>query len=250
MGRRHDCVHEFYARELLGKQAGNAGGSRPGGAALAESDRIARVAKSRCSGGLLVALGVLLILAGVACSGGDAETLPATTTVERSTSAPSASTTRTGEAEAPTSTTRGQSVEDEIIARYTGYWDARFAANSGTPNPDDPALRDYATGAQLDAVVAETQANLDQGLAFRRAANPAGIQRVTVLEVNGDRAVVQECVVSDGVIIRRDSGEIVNDEVTTHNVRGELQRVEGVWRVSAAQLVQRWEGVAGCARAS
>jgi len=61
---------------------------------------------------------------------------------------------------------------------------------------------------------------------------------------------VQECVVSDGVIIRRDSGESVNDEVSTHNVRGEMQRVQGVWRVSAAQLVQRWEGVAGCAHAS
>jgi hypothetical protein len=68
--------------------------------------------------------------------------------------------------------------------------------------------------------------------------------------VNGDQAVVQECVVSDGVIIRRGSGEVVNDEVTTHNVRGEMQRVEGVWRVSAAQLVQRWQGVAGCAHAS
>lgn len=146
--------------------------------------------------------------------------------------------------------TRERSLEDEIIARYVGYWDARFAANSGTPNPNDPALRQYATGAQLDAVLAETQTNLDQGLAFRRAANPADIQRVTVVEVNGDRAVVQECVVSDGVIVQRDSGEIVNDEVTTHNVRGEMQRVEGVWRVSSAQLVQRWEGVAGCARAS
>ncbi len=146
--------------------------------------------------------------------------------------------------------TRERSLEDEIIARYVGYWDARFAANSGTPNPNDPALRQYATGAQLDAVLAETQTNLDQGLTFRRAANPADIQRVTVVEVNGDRAIVQECVVSDGVIVQRDSGEIVNDEVTTHNVRGEMQRVEGVWRVSAAQLVQRWEGVAGCAHAS
>jgi hypothetical protein len=61
---------------------------------------------------------------------------------------------------------------------------------------------------------------------------------------------VQECVVADGVIIRRDSGEVVNEEVATHNVRGELVRVDGVWRVSSARLVQRWEGVAGCALAS
>lgn len=143
-----------------------------------------------------------------------------------------------------------RSLEDEIIARYIGFWDARFAANSGTPNPDDPRLRDFATGDQLDAVVAETQTNLDSGLAFRRSANPADIQRVTVVEVSGRRAIVQECVVSDGVIVRRDSGEIINDEVSTHNVRGEMHRVRGEWRVASAELVQRWEGVAGCAHAS
>ena len=68
-----------------------------------------------------------------------------------------------------------------------------------------------------------------------------------VLEVDGDHAVVQECVVVDGVIVRRDSGEIVNDDVATHNTRGELVRVDGVWKVSSARLIQRWEGVAGCA---
>lgn len=197
----------------------------------------------------LIAFAIAVVLFGAACSGGDAESLPTTTVPGRS-SAPTSISTTTTTAATPTSTPSGQSVEDQIVARYIGYWDARFAANSGTPNPDDPALREYATGAQLDTVVAETQANLDQGLAFRRPANPADIQRVTVVEVDGDHAVVQECVVSDGVIIRRDSGEVVNDEVTTHNVRGELQKVEGEWRVSAAELVQRWQGVAGCAHAS
>lgn len=75
------------------------------------------------------------------------------------------------------------------------------------------------------------------------------MQRVEVVEIDRDHAVVQECVVSDGVIIRRDTGEVVNDEVATHNVRGELLRVDGAWRVSAAELIQRWEGVAGCALA-
>ncbi|KAA0235951.1 MAG: hypothetical protein EDR02_02000 [Actinobacteria bacterium] len=141
-------------------------------------------------------------------------------------------------------------MEEEIIASYIGFWDARFAANSGTPNPDDPALREVATGEQLETVINETRANLEQGLAFRPADDPANIQQVTVIEVDGDRAVVQECVVTDGVIVRRDSGQIVNDEVATHNVRGELLLVDGVWRVSLARLVQRWEGVAGCALAS
>ena len=49
---------------------------------------------------------------------------------------------------------------------------------------------------------------------------------------------------------RENATVIVNDDVATHNVRGELDRVDGVWRVSSAQLVQRWEGVAGCSLGS
>ena len=142
------------------------------------------------------------------------------------------------------------SLESEIVSRYLGFWGARVAANRDVPNPDDPGLRDFATGDQLERVVAETRTNLERGLAFRPAASPTGIQRVTVVEVAGDHAVVQECVVADGVIVRRDTGEIVDDTVATHNVRGELVRMNGAWKVSSTQLVQRWKGVAGCARAS
>ena len=133
---------------------------------------------------------------------------------------------------------------------YIAYWEARFAANSGTPNPDDPALREYATGAQLDAVIAETQSNLDNGLALKRRGEPANIRRVTVASIEDGHAVVQECFVDDGLVVRRDTGDAVNDAIATHNVRGELDRVDGAWRVSEARLIQRWEGVAGCAAAS
>ena len=143
-----------------------------------------------------------------------------------------------------------ESEEDEIVARYVAYWAARFRANSGTPNPDDPALREYATGRQLEAVITETRSNLDRGLAFRPANDPVGFQRVEVVGIEGGHAVVQECVVTDGVIFDRTTGEIVDDGVSTQNVRGELDRVDGVWRVSAARLVQQWEGVAACALAS
>ena len=40
-----------------------------------------------------------------------------------------------------------------MIDRYIGYWNARFEANSGTPDPNDPALREYATGEQLETVL-------------------------------------------------------------------------------------------------
>lgn len=169
-----------------------------------------------------------------------------TTTVVRATTTerPRATTTTT-----PTSGSASLSAEErQLVQRYVGYWDARFAANSGTPNPKDPALAEFATGPQLAVVVAETQKNLDAGLAFKSRAKPANKRRVTVISIKGDQAVVQECFVDDGLVIRRDTGAVVDDKVATHNVRGELTRVNGVWRVSKAQLIQRWEGVAGCAR--
>jgi hypothetical protein len=211
-------------------------------------DRLHRGAWTAAAAGVLAA-----VLA--ACGDDDAPEASVTTTETPATSSTSSTVpvSTIDEDDGPSTTepaSPATSTEQEIIDRYIGYWDARFAANSGTPNPDDPALREYATGDQLDAVIAETRTNLEQGVAFRRADDPAEFQRVTVVEVDGDRAVVQECVVSDGVIVRRDTGAVVDDDVATHNVRGELEQVDGVWRVSAARLVQRWEGVAGCALAS
>lgn len=221
---------------------------------MPRSDRIATAAAHRQPRGRVIALAVLLCLSTLGCSGDDGATSSTTTTESRRPSTTTEATTSTAPTESTTTTTpgsapSGQTDEDEIVARYIGYWDARLAANSGTPNPDDPALRDFATGAQLDAVIAETRTNLEEGLALRPADDPADFQQVEVIEVDGDRAVVQECFVDDQVVIRRDSGEVVNDAVATHNVRGELQRIDGVWRVSEARLVQRWEGVAGCASA-
>src|SRR5690606_32677027 len=147
-------------------------------------------------------LTALLLTAG-SC-GDDGEASPATTTTTEASTSTTGSTSTTSSTtsttEGTTATTApGTTPEQEVIDRYIGYWNARFTANEGTPDPDDPALRKFATGEQLDAVIAETQSNLDEGLAFQRSAEPHNIQRVTVIEIEGDRAVVQECVVSDGV---------------------------------------------------
>ncbi len=204
---------------------------------------------------VISALCVALVLALAGCSDDDSDTAASSTTAAdrtsttASTSSTSRDTTTTTTEATPVTTAPGTTAEQEVIDRYVGYWNARFNANAGVPNPDDPALRDFATGRQLDAVVAETQSNLDSGVAFERAAEPHNIQRVTVVEIDGDRAVVQECVVDDGLVVSRDTGEVVDDSVSTHNVQAEMLRVDGVWKVSEARLLQQFEGVAGCALA-
>jgi hypothetical protein len=212
--------------------------------------------RAACS---LAALATLSAIAAPACSsdnqGASASTLTThvTTSVDQSTTTSELSTT-TSTTASPSSTTSTPGSSDvdhqEIVDRYVGYWQARFDANSGTPNPDYPALAEYATGSQLDAVIAETRANLDAGVAFQARENSVASQKVTVVSVEGGEAVVQECVVDDGLLVRRATGEILNDDISTHNVRGRLLRVEGKWRVAGTTLVQRWEGVAGCALAS
>lgn len=181
----------------------------------------------------------LLLLIGAALGGGCSS--------DGDAASPGSSSTDARRAEATTSSTL--STEDEIAARYRAFWEARFEANQAPPNPDHPGLREYATGAQLENVIAETTRNRDQGLAFRRAEDSVGTTRVRIGEVQGDEATVRECVVDDGVVYRIATGEVVDDAVSTQNVRATMRRVEGKWKLAAAQLLQEWEGVAGCALA-
>jgi len=187
-----------------------------------------------------VAAAVLVLAAASSCSSVDDDTTAAAGTTTTS----PAETVMTEESPPTTYA----SVEDEIVARYKGFWDARFAANS-PPNPDDPALREYATGEQLDQVQQETRANLAAGVELRRATDPAGVQQVEVVSLDDNSAVVQECYVDDGLVVRTSDGSVVDDSVSTHNVRGEMLLVDGEWLLAKATLVQQWEGVAGCALA-
>jgi hypothetical protein len=207
---------------------------------------------------MAIAVGCLGVgLFAVACTGDDGDdAAPATAPSESTSTASTQGTTSssTTSLTPPTDTSTSTSgtggtnaAEQEVIDRYVAYWDARTAANTGVPNPAHPALAQFATGEQLQAVVAETQANFDEGLAFRPAEQPANFHQVRVVSIEGDAAVVQDCRVDDEVVYHRGTGDIVNDAVATHNVRGELTRVDGEWRLARVELVQRWEGVSGCA---
>src|SRR3546814_6360351 len=138
---------------------------------MATSDRTARADSSRRARARILVLAMGLSVAALGCSDDDSATPRTTTTTDDDASTASttssSSTTSTSETTGTTSSAppTDQSVEDEITARYLGFWHARLAANSGTPNPDDPALRDFATGEQLETVISETMRRREGGLA-------------------------------------------------------------------------------------
>jgi hypothetical protein len=164
-----------------------------------------------------------------------------------STTTPRATTTTQGSTE---STAAVASEEDLIKSRYAAFWDARFAANEEPVDPNAPALREVATGSQLENVVAETAKRKSDGLAFRRPANSVARRSVQVVEHGDGEATVQECSVNDGVLYRVATGEVVDDSVVTHSVEARLRIVDGVWKVESTRLLQKWQGVAGCALSS
>lgn len=187
-------------------------------------------------------LAVTLLIA--ACGGDDnGDDASSTTTTERRSTA-SSSTTSTTEAPS-TDGTASQAVVD----RYVAFWQARLEANQAPVNPDHPSLAEYATGQQLENVVAETRKRRDDGLAIRRPENSVGKHDVRVVNEGADEVTLQDCSVNDGVIYRVNSGEVVDDNVVTQSIRATMRLVDGKWKLERASLVQEWPGVAGCAAA-
>ncbi len=217
---------------------------------MAKFDRIARVAADRRSRARVAVLTLALALLAASCSDDDSATPATTSEPERSStsSAARSTTTTNGAASTSTSSPATDSVEDEIIARYIGFWDARFAANTGTPNPDDPALREFATGEQLETVIDETRQRRDDGLSLRTAEPSRTDHTVAVVSSTADRVELQDCFVNDGVVYRVATGEVVDDSIVTRNVAAVMVPVEGVWKLERATVIQEWEGIAGCAR--
>ena len=119
-------------------------------------DRNSRSQKSLARGLAAVTITITVATLVGGCSSGDKASTNAPTSSSKSTSTlastsnsgsePASSTSSTTSAttetpRTPTSSSGGtSSAEQQVIDRYVGYWDARFAANSGTPNPEDPAL--------------------------------------------------------------------------------------------------------------
>jgi hypothetical protein len=208
---------------------------------MAHFERAAHVATPR----RLATLVIALVLFAAACSGDDAATSSPAASPDRSASS---STTTTAPA-TPSTSTASQSVEEQIVARYLGFWDARLSANNGSPDPDAPALREFATGAQLETVIAETRQRLESGLALREAEPSLSEHSVSVVSNSADRAELQDCFVNDGVIYSVGTGDVIDDSVVTRNVTALMVLEQGEWKLERATVIQEWEGVAGCALA-
>jgi hypothetical protein len=140
--------------------------------------------------------------------------------------------------------------EEKIIENVKNYFRAHDEALVG-PDPNDPLLPVYATGPALQQAVDAVRKAQQQNLATRVPPNSVTRQQVTVVSVNGERAQIRVCSVSDGYLVHADTGKPAYDYppgfAVTGLWTGDMALESGTWKVSTITREQRWEGVAGCA---
>lgn len=255
VGRRSTCLvrsrpnaltsrhrHELPAQHI-GSSDHLAWRARPWGSPVGErrKRREARMAPDVLRGPILLAVVALVVLS--ACGRNETAAPPTTTTT---TPAPSSSLGTTTTTEATTTTVSVDATEQAVLAAYDGYFDAILKAND-PPDQSSPVLREYATGEAFQSVFEAAQANRLAGRSLRLPEGSVTEHRAEVISIEGGEATVRDCAVDDVLVVRTDTGEVLNDAVATQLRTATLIQEEGSWKVSFTELEERWEGIAGCA---
>lgn len=142
--------------------------------------------------------------------------------------------------------------EDEILATYLAYHEARLVA-AGKPevDPNYPALYEFLVEPQaslaregLEKIAAAEQVIVDPGgtelghsVRFVGAFSPE--------KTEGNSVTILDCFV-DATEIQTLDGEVLENDPVTFVLAVEMKVVDGAWKVAARDVKDRYEGVNEC----
>lgn len=129
---------------------------------------------------------------------------------------------------------------------YIAFEEA-VAAAGAIPDPDFPALRETATGQALADAVEQLRAWQLSGRVTRAVGPVTDGVRVIGASLTTEGVRVRSCEVNDDQVVIADSGQVVNADVVTRLYDVTVVQEEGRWKVQRLAVIERWEGVAGCA---
>ncbi len=148
---------------------------------------------------------------------------------------------------APTSTTMSRAeIEQAVLDAYLASWDA-YTAASDPADPGFPGLAETSTGPALERAQEQLAAYQFTGRVGRDPEGSIAEHRAEVVSVQGDEATVRDCNIDDGQIVIAATGEVVNDLVATVLFEGSMVVEDGRWKLRSLDVIEKWEGVAGCA---
>lgn len=190
---------------------------------------------------------ILLAACGSSSNGADGTTTTTTAKGAATTSPASGSTVGTTATTGTTAMPGTSADQQVIIDAYLNAMAAFDQATADPPNPDHPAL----AATTIDPVLTQVRNLAASWKGFGQALRypPNSVHKITPLtvQIDGETATIETCNVDDGVLYEPATGRVVNDKVSTAHDRATMKRVDGVWKLSTREQVQKWEGVAGCA---
>ena len=135
-----------------------------------------------------------------------------------------------------------------MLAAYAAYWaavDEAFLLPQ--VQPDFPAFDRYATGEALVTVRQNAEETLQANEAYRIPEGSIYEHRAEVVSMDDTTATVRDCNLDDTVAVDTQSGEVVDDAVSTRLYISMLVREAGQWKVAVVTQESSWDGIAGCA---
>lgn len=184
--------------------------------------------------------GVALILVATACGGSSKSASPSDPTTTVNTAPPA------GPSPVVEAAAEQERAKQEVLDAYLANWKAWDTATDPA-NPDFPGLAETRTGPALEAAVDQISAWKFTGRVAHDPANSISRNRPEVVSVDGEKALVRDCSVDDGLVVIAATGEVVNDIVETALFEASMVIEDGRWKVQSLKVVDTWEGVAGCA---
>lgn len=185
----------------------------------------------------LLALFAIAVLAAASCSDDDGGAVASDSTTS-STARPSTTTSTTADPD--------EALEEEVEAAYIASSRA-FIDAAAIPDPNFPALAATHTGPMFEqrhGVLLGLQAD---GRVIRYPPSSQYRIEVSDIEIDGDAARLEVCVVDDGETVVASSGEVVAHGLFTVQARAAMRRIDGTWRLAERLEDGEWEGIAGCA---
>jgi hypothetical protein len=159
-------------------------------------------------------------------------------------------TTSTSTTTASTSTSDPDAdVKKAIEQAYYAQFEA-FVTILSRLDPSDPLIDEHYAGRQKEQTLDAIAKNLADGTALRAPDDPSRLQ-AAVLSVDvaddGTTARLVACVVDGILVVRRNSGEVVNDAIVTLRIQHDFVLDSGHWKVTETERLERKEGIHECA---
>ena len=189
---------------------------------------------------LCVVAGALVVGALVigACAGDDDAS--DVTVAQDETSVPESTTT-----EATTTTTEDPTVA--IEQAFYDQWDA-FVEILEDPDPSNPLIDQFFTGTARDAILDTISSDIERGLVTRRPENPdhfsPGIESIEFVDER--TALVVECTIDGLIVLDRETGMVINDNVVSARLENTFVLEDGQWKLLTNKGLGKEEGAEGC----